>query len=239
MAAAGVALAAVMAAAWPDGARAQPASIGRIADEMNGADMLEPVNRWAFAFNRGVMEHVLEPFAAYYLANVPPPVQDRVRSFFGNLREPATAVNAALLGRFEDAAVSGARFAVNTTWGLLGLYDEAAGLGLAVEPISLEQVLCEYRIPEGPFLVLPILGPATLRDAVGRIGTLTAYYYAMGPVYLPYRGSDIAVQYVDLRGEIRRVEDGALDPYAVHRASYLMRRRHACPGTGDTGPVGP
>lgn len=225
-----VALAATVAATLAAPAAAQSAVAGDDAgeDAPVESDLLETVNRWGFAFNRGLSDHVLEPFARYYTAHVPPPVHRRVKNFFSNLREPATVINAALLGRFSEAGVAGARFAVNTTVGLLGINDEATGMGLPSKPVSLEQVLCEYHLPEGPYVVLPVLGPATLRDAAGRLGTLTAYFYSMGPIYWPYRASDIAIQYVDLRSEIRRVNETALDPYVVQRSAYLMHRRHVC-----------
>ena len=89
--------------------------------------------------------------------------------------------------------------------------------------------LCAWGVPSGPYVVLPILGPSTLRDAGALLASSTGLAHVLGPqVFLPWRGGDMLVQYSAIAPEIRRVEASALDPYAVYRSAYLQRRAATC-----------
>lgn len=196
---------------------------------MKGEDPFEPVNRIVFDMNANLRLAVFDPVAGFYLAHTTSAVQARVRNFFANLHEPVTVVASALEGRFADAGTAAARFGINTTLGVGGLFDPAARFGLTVEKRNLEQALCLSGLPAGPYLVLPILGPATVRDAAGRLATLVAYFEVMGVyVYVPYRLSDLALQYADHRDRISFLDSLSRDPYVAQRALYLTARNMAC-----------
>ncbi|HEV2337177.1 MAG TPA: MlaA family lipoprotein, partial [Stellaceae bacterium] len=138
-------------------------------------------------------------------------------------------VSSAFEGRFDDAGTTAARFAINTTLGIAGFRDPATELGYTVRPRNFEETLCTYELPAGPYLVLPILGPATLRDAAGRIATVVMYFEVMGPaLYIPYRISDFTVQYALVKNKIDLINTLSRDPYAAQKALYLAMRDLGC-----------
>jgi phospholipid-binding lipoprotein MlaA len=134
----------------------------------------------------------------------------------------------------KDAGNATARFGINTTLGIVGLFDPASQLGFPVRPRNLEETLCVYGLPSGPYVVLPILGPATFRDAVGRLATVVAYYEVMGlTVYVPYRISDISLQYAEAKDKVAFINSMSLDPYVVQKALYLTTRNLSCGRQAD------
>jgi len=196
---------------------------------LDGSDPLEPFNRLMFRLNGGLQAKLLDPISRLYLENTSPEVQYGVGNFFRNLREPATFVSSALEGQLNDAGTAAARFGINTTLGIAGFRDPATELGYTVRPRNFEETLCVYELPSGPYLVLPILGPATLRDAAGRIATVVMYFEVMGAsVYIPYRISDITVQYTNVKEKIDAVNQLAPDPYQTQKALYLALRELSC-----------
>jgi len=198
---------------------------------LNGNDPLEPFNRLMFRFNRGLQAKVLDPVSNLYLEQTSPGVQLGVGNFFRNLREPATFASSALEGQFNDAGTAAARFGINTTLGIAGFRDPATELGFTVRPRNFEETLCTYGVPPGPYMVLPILGPATLRDAAGRIATVVMYFEVMGAsVYVPYRVTDITVQYANIKEKMALMDKLSLDPYASQKALYLAVRDLTCGG---------
>jgi phospholipid-binding lipoprotein MlaA len=114
-----------------------------------------------FPLNRGLQAKVLDSASQLYLDQTSPGVQLGVGNFFRNLREPATFVISAIEGQLNDAETAAARFGINTTLGLAGFRDPATELGFTVRPRNFEETLCVYGVPSGPYMVLPILGPAT------------------------------------------------------------------------------
>src|SRR5436305_259005 len=116
-----------------------------------------------------------EPVTAAYQKVVPEPVQTGVGDFFTNLREPVTAVSSGLQGDFQNAGTSVGRFAINSTVGIVGIFDVATELGWVSRPEDIGTTLCSYGFHAGPYIVVPILGPTTAREAVGALGT----YYAL------------------------------------------------------------
>jgi phospholipid-binding lipoprotein MlaA len=158
-----------------------------------------------------------------------------VSNVFANLREPITIASNLLLGDAASAGSATARFLINTTAGLGGYYDAATGHGYPHRPRGLEDVLCRYSVPDGPYVVLPILGPATVRGAAGRITTLVILYFALGPIYIPYRITDIAVQYVDLRDQLRYIDSTSIDVYATHKSAHLQTHKLACEQQTEAG----
>jgi phospholipid-binding lipoprotein MlaA len=198
---------------------------------LNGNDPLEPFNRLMFRLNGGVQSKVLGPASQLYLDHASAGVQLGVGNFFRNLREPATFVSSALEGQFDDAGSAAARFGINTTLGIAGFRDPATELGYTVRPRNIEETLCTYELPSGPYLVLPILGPATLRDAAGRIATVVMYFEVMGAaVYVPYRITDFTVQYAAAKEKLDIINTLSSDPYTAQKALYLAMRDLGCGG---------
>jgi phospholipid-binding lipoprotein MlaA len=196
---------------------------------LTGNDPLEPVNRFIFRLNGGLQAELLDPVSRLYLDHTTPGVQAGIGNFFSNLREPATVVSSALEGQLDDAGTAAARFGINTTLGVAGLRDRATELGFTVRARNLEETLCVYELPAGPYVVLPLLGPATLRDAAGRIATNVMYFEVMGAsVYVPYRLTAFAVQYELLKDKMNIINSLSIDPYVVQKALYLAMRELSC-----------
>jgi phospholipid-binding lipoprotein MlaA len=102
-------------------------------------------------------------------------------------------------------------------------------MGLTVRARGFEETLCRFGLPSGPYLVLPVLGPATLRDSVGRIATVVMYFEVMGlTVYLPYRLSDIAIQYAEAKVNQDLLESLAGDPYVAQKIFYRITSNLGC-----------
>ncbi|HET8729360.1 MAG TPA: VacJ family lipoprotein [Alphaproteobacteria bacterium] len=141
------------------------AAEGYGADTVN--DPLEPVNRAVFKFNDAVDTVIIRPVATVYDEVVPSPVQQGVTNFLTNLRMPIVFANQLLQGDWTGAEVAGTRFFLNTTLGLGGFIDIAAYKDLQYEPEDFGQTLGVWGVGEGPYLVLPILGPSNPRDALG------------------------------------------------------------------------
>lgn len=213
---AGTALAAALVAAPP--AFAQSA-------ETAAWDPLEELNRATFAFN-GAVATALAPVVVAYRETVPDTVQVGLDNFFTNLREPLTAVSSGLQGDFDNAGVSASRFAVNLVAGIGGVLDVATGMGLVSRPEDLGSALCSYGIEPGPYVVLPLLGPSTGREAAGLI--------AMYSVGYEFGGEEIVTYYV-ADGAAARLSDMSLppetppaDPYVAQRDDYLALREQIC-----------
>ena len=220
-------------------ALAPEGNFGPLEDSLRAAveadDPLEGFNRYMFDINDRLRLRLFHPVTDFYLRVTSTPVQAGVRHFFANLREPVTIASSLLEGQFGDAGNATARFGLNTTLGVAGIFDPATTMGYPEKMRDLEETLCVYGLPSGPYLVLPIFGPGTLRDAAGRLATLVAYYEAMGvTVYVPYRISDLAVQSIDVQDKLKQLYSMSVDPYVTQRAIYLTARGLNC---GRQGPV--
>jgi phospholipid-binding lipoprotein MlaA len=191
-------------------------------------DPLEPMNRYFFEVNRGLDELFLKPAAAAYDAALPDPVQDSVRSFINNLRSPIILANDLLQGEGDRAYVTLSRFIVNTSIGVLGLFDVATEIGLDYHDEDFGQTMAVAGVGSGPYLMLPLFGPTNPRDLVGRI-----VEFAFDP--LTYMGGADArlartsADVVDYRHRNRRtieaLEEGSLDFYATVRDASRQRRQ--------------
>src|SRR5262249_11647699 len=149
-------------------ASALPLLLGACAGVPRDASL--PINDPYEESNRPIMmanQELLRPASIVVNAAVPGPLHDRLRDFNSNLKEPRILVNDVLQGRFEAAAHTGARFAMNTVFGIGGLFDLATREGLQQQSGDFGQTLFVWGVPEGPYTVRPWFGPATLRDAVG------------------------------------------------------------------------
>jgi phospholipid-binding lipoprotein MlaA len=202
------------------------------------ADPFEAVNRRVHRFNEGVRTWVLAPAAEIYVATVPAGLRRGVANLLGNLNEPIVALSGLAAGEFDLAANAAARFGINSTLGLMGVHDRAAELGYPRRAFAVADAVCRWGVPSGPFLMLPLLGPTTLRDAAARMATGAALSQALGTdLYLAWSGGDAFIGFAEMHRELERLEALALDPYAVQRSAYLQRRATVCPT--DDGVVEP
>ena len=190
-------------------------------------DPLQPLNRQIFAFNDTLDRYVLKPVAIQYVEKVPEPVRSPYRQFRKNLGEPWNAVNQLIQGRPSRAAKTLGRFTLNTLT-TLGFADPARRLGLPTEEESFGVTLGYYGVPSGPYLMLPILGPSTLRNSLDYVSnayaTPTNHILARNDQYgvewsnAALGGIDSRSQFLDLDGSLRG------DRYAALRDIYLQRK---------------
>jgi phospholipid-binding lipoprotein MlaA len=192
-------------------------------------DPLEALNRQVFEFNEGLDKVVLKPLAQVYDAVLPVAVQDCLSNGFSNLREPSNALNNLLQGKGSEAFSDVCRFAVNTTIGLLGCFDVASRMGLEKHREDFGQTLGVWGLGNGPFLVLPLFGPSTIRDAAG-IGVETVLDVNFWINNVSVRNTIFGVRTVNFRHELLKadelISDAALDRYTFIRDGYLQRRRN-------------
>ena len=171
---------------------------------------------------------VLKPAATVYKNGVPPLVRTGVSNFFGNLGDGWNFVNSALQFKFQNAAENFMRLNVNTFFGLGGILDIASELNIERHKEDFGQTLGRWGVPAGPYIVLPLLGPSTLRDAL-----VLPIERKGDPVHLvdpaETRNSLYVLRAVDVRVNLLRVgsliEGAALDKYSFTRDAYLQRRR--------------
>jgi phospholipid-binding lipoprotein MlaA len=194
----------------------------------NPRDPLEPLNRGVFAFNDKVDQYALKPVATAYKKVLPSFVQTGVHNFFGNLTDAWSAVNNLLQGKGQAGMQDVTRFALNSTFGLVGVLDIATPAGLPKHNEDLGQTLGYWGVPSGPYLVLPILGSSTLRDTAALPGDWYGDLWThKRPVDV--RNTGTVVKAVDLRATYLDasdlVEGAALDRYEFIRDGYLQRRQ--------------
>jgi phospholipid-binding lipoprotein MlaA len=191
-------------------------------------DPIEPVNRGIFWFNEKVDSYLVEPTARGWDFVAPDPVQQGISNFFTNLRFPIVAVNHLLQGKVEEFFTDVARFQCNTIAGLLGFFDVAARAGLEAADEDFGQTLGYWGVPPGPYLVLPLFGPSSLRDGTGRVVDSFAAVY---PWFVPfiYTIGPHTLNLINFRaqllGEVDEAKRTAVDYYAFVRNAYLQRRR--------------
>lgn len=201
-------------------------------DVLQVADPIEPFNRAMFWFNDKLYFYLLKPIARGYRV-VPEPARISVGNFFSNLASPIRLVNDLLQLKLRRAGSELARFSVNSTVGLLGLFDPAKSwLKLEKHSEDFGQTLGHYGIGNGFYLVLPVLGPSTLRDGVGKIGDyfvdpITSPYYCELRTWEQYslKGAD-RINWLSLdRDSYEALKKESLDPYLTLRNSYLQYRQ--------------
>jgi phospholipid-binding lipoprotein MlaA len=205
-------------------ASAMPSRAARAAQ-----DPWEAMNRRVHALNQVVQAQFLSPLAALYRANTTPRFRRGVENAMANLNEPITVASSAAAGRFDLALNAATRFGINTTLGWGGVTDRADELGYAKRSFGVADALCAWGVPAGPFLMLPLLGPSTLRDAGGQFATGMALSLALGPdVTLGWSTTEAFVDYARIEPELAQLERHALDGYAALRSAYRQRRAAAC-----------
>lgn len=199
-----------------------------VAAKANPRDPWEGFNRAVFAFNEGLDDLVLRPVATVYRDFVPQFVRTGVNNVFNNFADAWGAVNSLLQGKPEAAVTDTMRFALNTTFGLFGLLDIATEAGMEPSREDFGQTLGRWGLGAGPYLVLPLLGPSSLRDA----SALPADVYASPTAVVDgetaewgWRTLGIVNRRANLLGATKVLDDIALDKYSFVRDAYLARRR--------------
>lgn len=187
-------------------------------------DPWEGVNRKIFRFNDTIDTYALKPLAQGYQAVTPQFLEDGVHNIFGNIGDVGNLANDLLQGKFHDAGVDTSRLLFNTTFGLLGFFDVARHMGLRKNDEDFGQTLGAWGLQSGPFVVLPLLGPSTVRDTVGLLpdSQLAPYPYID---HVPTRNLTRAVDVVDTRASLLSAEKLISgDKYLFIRNAYLQNR---------------
>lgn len=216
-----LALAGCATTADPQGADNSTATVS------NPADPFEPFNRSIYSFNTVLDDAVVKPVATLYRDVTPALAREGVGNFFSNLGDAWSFVNNLAQGRGEGAYNSIVRFSVNTVLGLGGLLDIAGEMGIERRPQDFGLTLGRWGVPTGPYLVLPVLGPSTVRDTaalpVDFKGNLLSY-----TTEVPVRNSLRVLGLVDKRARLLQagemLDAVALDKYSLTRDVYLQRR---------------
>jgi|SRR5882757_3196683 len=191
-------------------------------------DPWERANRTTFKVNTALDHAIARPIARGYQKVVPGPVRTSVSNFMDNLFYPVTMANDLLQLKFKGFGQDTGRFLLNTTVGVGGLFDPATKVGLQKNEEDLGQTFGSWGIKPGPYIVIPVLGPADVRDGIGRIGDgfLSPLSYVNNN-YIRY--GIYGVEVVDIRYRLLpqdRLLDEAYDPYSFLRNAYLQRREY-------------
>ncbi|MFK7896895.1 MAG: VacJ family lipoprotein [Myxococcota bacterium] len=197
-------------------------------------DPLENTNRGTFAFNRQVDRWILDPVTKAYRWAVPKPARDGIARVFQNVGSTKTLVNDFLQLEWKDASVTTARLLINSTAGVGGIFDVADKMGLPGHESDFGQTLALAGTPSGPYIVLPVLGPANIRDGIGTVidGFFQPTYYILGPADLIFGPAEILIYSgssgLSLRErhflELKALEDSSVDFYATLRSGYFQDR---------------
>lgn len=195
----------------------------------NPADPLEPFNRAVFSFNDTADEAVIKPVAKGYRAAVPGIVRTGVSNFFSNLEDVWISVNDVLQGKFQQGFEDFTRVIFNSTFGIAGLFDFASDVGLQKHNEDFGQTLGSWGVGSGAYLVLPILGPSTVRDGFGLLlDTQADLVFQIDGV--PVHNSLYATRAISTRANLLDassvIETAALDKYSFVREAWLQRRRN-------------
>ncbi|HSN16900.1 MAG TPA: VacJ family lipoprotein [Gammaproteobacteria bacterium] len=203
-------------------ASAPPDSVTQTNDPWQG------MNRKIYAFNDALDKAVARPVARTYVRAMPGPARNGIHNAVTNIDEPVTVVNDVLQGKVGQGLRDLGRFVINSTVGLLGWFDVAKHVGLPHHDEDLGQTLATWHVPSGPYVVLPFLGPSTVRDTFGRGGDVYA-----DPVRdaLPprWRNAEYVVDALDTRVGLMGTNealDSAYDPYVFMRDAYIQNRRY-------------
>ena len=191
------------------------------------SDPWEPLNRGLYQANYVIDGVLLKPVTQVYRGVVPERGQVAVHNFVENLQEPITFGNSVLQADPENSFTSLWRFLLNSTVGVAGLFDVASELGLSERKTDFGQTLALYGVESGPYLFLPILGPSSARDGLGRV----ADAFMHPAMYANSTGTSVAlwtVTVVDTRSKyydiIEDIQKTSLDPYVTFRSAYGQRR---------------
>ncbi len=189
-------------------------------------DPFEETNRSIYEFNESLDSNVLEPVSRAYKNNIPETAQKGIGNFLGNLADVSTLANQILQFKPIESAETLARILVNTTIGLGGLFDVASDMGLITEDEDFGQTMAVWGVEQGPYVVLPLLGPSTIRDGIGTYVDLTSPANMVGEIdEVGVSVINVVDKRVDLL-PITDILDQSDDPYITMRSSYLQKRNN-------------
>ena len=211
--------------------------VARAGDGGAEHDPWEPFNRAMFTFNEDVDRWVLEPVAKGYDVVTPDELQRCIRNFFWNLRVPIEGLNGLLQGKPVQSASDVGRFTVNTTIGLAGFLDLATYFGLERHDEDFGQTLGVWGVPNGPYLVIPLLGPSTVRDTGGLAvdsALVPTWYFLDAAVTIGSRVVDTVNTRALVLEDVKRAREASFDFYSAVRSAYLQRRESLVNDRGGT-----
>lgn len=198
-------------------------------------DPFEPFNRTVYAMNKSVDTVLVKPLAQGYTAVTPAPVRSSVTNFFNNIEEIPVFINTVLQGRFKDAGVTAGRFAINSTLGILGLFDVAdVNMKIKEEQADFGQTFYVWGVKRSPYLVLPILGPSTVRDSLGKVPDYFIGVWDFAPLEVQIIAYSLMA--VNLRATYLDQEEilkSAFDEYTFVRDIYIQQREAMLKGNKD------
>ena len=194
-------------------------------------DPLEGMNRGIYKFNDVADKALIKPVASVYQTITPSPIRKGINNFYENLTSLTTVFNDLLQFKFAHAFTDAGRFVINSTVGIAGFFDVASMDNVSKHKEDFGQTLGHWGVADGAYLVLPILGPSSLRDTTGMVFDLAA----TDPIAYAHRKGDVRLhnqlrvgQLIDKRAELLTatdlIDEASLDPYAFTRDAYLQRR---------------
>ncbi|WP_175952772.1 VacJ family lipoprotein [Burkholderia sp. BCC0405] len=193
----------------------------------NPNDPLEPMNRAMYKFNDTVDTNIAQPIAKGYQKVTPTPVRTAISNFFSNLGDLGNIANNLLQLRITDATEDLMRVAMNSVFGVAGLIDIATPAGLPKHHQDFGLTMARWGVPSGPYLVLPVFGPSTIRDGVGR--AVDVRFNLLNYIEPAARNPMYIAQFIsarsDLLGATDLLKQAALDPYSFVRDAYLQQRK--------------
>lgn len=200
------------------------------ATTMGAYDPLQPVNRVFYRFNDLGDRYILRPLASGYERSLPKQLRTGVHNIFSNLLYPVTIANDFLQGKFRQSGLDGARFLLNTTIGLGGLFDPSTRVGLVENDEDFGQTLAVWGIGNGPYLVIPLFGPSTLRNAFGdAVDSPLTPFLGVTDLELNWNLGAWAIYQIDRRSRFLDADEqvfAAFDPYTFVRDAYMQHRRY-------------
>jgi phospholipid-binding lipoprotein MlaA len=196
-------------------------------DEQKKIDPFQPINRPIYKFNDFTDRYLLRPLGTGYNDILPRPARNGIANFFDNITYPVTIVNSLLQGKFRQTGSDIVRFAFNSTFGILGFMDLATGQGFPRHDEDFGQTFAVWGIPQGPYIVIPLLGPSTFRDGIGILANVE-----VNPLVQmdnsSVRDKLLILWAIETRaaliGPDEAVRD-AFDPYLFVRDAYLQNRK--------------
>lgn len=199
----------------------------------NKADPYENINRKVFAFNDTVDDYVAKPISDAYKWITPDFMQTGVYNFFNNIKDINVVINDILQAKFAQSAHDTGRFALNTTMGLGGIVDVATQVGLERNDEDFEQTLAVWGVPQGSYLVIPFLGPSTMRGIPG--AALDTAANPASYVGMPVQLLSLLNARANAEGSLKFIDEASLDPYVFTRESFLQWRNNlATDGNSNT-----
>lgn len=195
---------------------------------INVHDPLEPVNRLFFRFNSGLDRYFLKPVLNLYRVTIPSFVRKGVSNFFQNMNDVPNTLNSLVQLRAKAAFRSGARLALNTTVGILGFFDPAEAVGLTYQRNDFGMTLARYGMGAGPYLMLPVLGPSSLRDTLGLAGDILAedkINFLTVPENFYSDPAVFAIYGINYRSEIQFTYEDFESPFSYDVIRFLYTRK--------------